>query len=338
MVESDRGESVVVVPKTVTITRLPANWIVTGADRRGCSAGAPARGSDFRRDTVDDVADLAKSGSGPYFLNDRKQSGEPIRTALFCHAAGFTGRVWRSCVKNLRTPLRAAALDLRGHGGAPPLAEDAGWGVFADDVLRAARALGAGPLIGVGHSLGATSLLLAEARAPGTFDLLVCFEPILATRHDPAFAEAAARRRAVFGSRADALARWSARPPLSRLAPEVLADYVDSGLAEEPDGRVRLRCAPEVEAQLFRTAISCPWREALPSVRCPTVFLRGGESVVVSGDSLAAACAGLPAGRVGEVPGLDHLGPLVRPGTFAEVLDGLLADFLDGPAAARTTP
>ncbi|XVS67876.1 alpha/beta fold hydrolase [Actinosynnema sp. CA-299493] len=313
MVESDRGGS--------------PNELLTGADRRGCPTGVPALRSDFRRDAVDHVADLGRSGFTRYFPNDRRQSDESIRTALFCHAAGFTGRVWRTVVKNLRTPLRAAAPDLRGHGSAPPLAEDADWGVFADDVLGAARASGVGPLIGVGHSLGATSLLLAEARAPGTFDLLVCFEPILATRHDPTFAEAAARRRGVFPSRADALARWSARPPLSRLAPDVLADYVDSGLVEDPDGGVRLRCAPEVEAHLFRTAVSCPWREALPAVRCPTVFLRGGESAVVTGESLAAACAELPAGRLGEVPGLDHLGPLVRPDVFAEVLDGLFADF-----------
>ncbi|PSL57144.1 pimeloyl-ACP methyl ester carboxylesterase [Saccharothrix carnea] len=272
---------------------------------------------------MDGVADLAFSRYKPYPLDDREQTDESVRTALFCHAAGFTGLVWRSCVKNLRTPLRPVAVDLRGHGGAPPLADDADWGVFADDVLDAARAVGTGPLIGVGHSLGATSLLLAEARAPGTFDLLVCFEPILATHHDPAFAEAAARRRAVFPSRADALARWSARPPLSLLAPEVLADYVESGLVDEPDGRVRLRCAPEVEAHLFRTAIACPWREALPLVRCPTVLLRGAESVVVTGESLAAACAELPSGRLREVPGLDHLGPLVRPRAFAEVLDGL---------------
>lgn len=284
---------------------------------------------------MDDVAHLAVSGREPHFRDDREQHDEPIRTALFCHAAGFTGLVWRSCVKNLRTPLRTVAPDLRGHGSAPPLAPDADWGVFADDVLDAARASGPGPLIGVGHSLGATSLLLAEARAPGTFDLLICFEPILATRHDPAFAEAAARRRAVFPSRADALARWSSRPPLSRLAPDVLADYVESGLAEDPDGGVRLRCAPEVEAHLFRTAISCPWREALPAVRCPTVLLRGAESVVVTGESLAAACAALPAGRFGEVPDLDHLGPLVRPRAFAEVLDGLVAEFRDQPAATR---
>ncbi|GAB2966873.1 alpha/beta hydrolase [Saccharothrix stipae] len=291
------------------------------------SAGGARPESDFRREIVDDVADVTGFHYGRYSPEDREQPDESIRTALFCHAAGFTGLLWRSCVNNLRTPLRAVAPDFRGHGCAPPLAEDADWGVFADDVLDAARALGPGPLIGVGHSLGGTSLLLAEARAPGTFDLLVCFEPILATRHDPAFAEAAARRRAVFPSRADALARWSARPPLADLAPEVLADYVESGLAEQPDGRVRLRCSPDVEAQLFRTAISCPWRDALPLVRCPTVFLRGGESAVVTRESLAAACAALPAGRLRDVPGLDHLGPLVRPGVFAAVLDGLFADF-----------
>ncbi|MFE9747789.1 alpha/beta fold hydrolase [Saccharothrix saharensis] len=311
MVGSDHGKS--------------PHWIVTGADRRCCPTGAPAHGSDVRRDAVDHVPHLALSEFEPYSDNDRPRAGEPIRTALFCHAAGFTGRVWRSAVKNLRTPLRVVAPDLRGHGHAPPLAEDADWGVFADDVLAAARAVGTGPLIGVGHSLGGTSLLLAEARAPGTFDLLVCYEPILATHDDPAFAEAASRRRAEFPSRADALARWSTRPPLSHLAPEVLTDYAESGLAEEPDGRVRLRCAPAVEAHLFRTAISCPWRDALPLVRCPTVFLRGGESVVVTGESLAAACADLPAGRVAEVPGLDHLGPLVRPDAFAEVLDGVFA-------------
>jgi pimeloyl-ACP methyl ester carboxylesterase len=282
---------------------------------------------------VDHAYNLARFRYKPHFRTTGRGSGEPIRTALFCHAAGFTGLVWRSSVKNLRTPLRAVTPDLRGHGSAPPLAGDAGWDVFADDVLDAARALGPGPLIGVGHSLGATSLLLAEARAPGTFDLLICFEPILATHHDPAFAEAASRRRAVFPSRADALARWSTRPPLAHLAPDVLADYVESGLADEPDGRVRLRCAPEVEAHLFRTATSCPWRDALPLVACPTIFLRGAESVVVTAESLAAACAELPAGRLREVPEMDHLGPLVRPAAFAEVLDGLFADF--GITASR---
>ncbi|MDU0287639.1 alpha/beta hydrolase [Saccharothrix longispora] len=278
---------------------------------------------------MDDVAGTADPRYKPW-SNYRPENPEnpasTIRTALFCHAAGFTGLIWRSCVEKLRTPLRAIAPDLRGHGSAPPLAEGADWGVFADDVLAAARDLGSGPLIGVGHSLGGTALLLAEARAPGTFDLLVCFEPVLATRHDPAFAEAAARRRAVFPSRADVLARYSARPPLSRLAPEVLVDYVDSGLAAEPDGRVRLRCAPAVEAHLFRTAVSCPWREALPRVACPTFLLRGSESTVVAGEPLRAACADLPDGRSREVPGLDHLGPLVDPGAFAAVLDGIFAE------------
>jgi pimeloyl-ACP methyl ester carboxylesterase len=278
---------------------------------------------------VDDVSEITGSRYNPQLFDNRGRtaSTSAVRTALFCHAAGFTGRVWRSCAQRLRTPLRTAGLDFHGHGSAPPLAEDAGWDVFGDDVLAAADALGPGPLIGVGHSLGGTSLLLAEARAPGTFDLLVCFEPILAIDHDPAFADAAARRRAVFPSRAEVLARYSTRPPLSLLAPEVLVDYVDSGLAADPDGQMRLRCAPEVEARLFRMAVSCPWREALPRVHCPTVFLRGADSVVVAAQPLRAACAELPAGRFREIPGMDHLGPLVRPGAFADVLDGIFAEF-----------
>ncbi|WP_367127917.1 alpha/beta fold hydrolase [Saccharothrix sp. HUAS TT1] len=308
-------------------TRLPASWIVPAL-----SVGAARRVRQHVNRTSEGVIveDLARNSHSRYEPRppaDPEQPGEPIRTALFCHAAGFTGRVWRSAVGELRTPVRAVAPDLRGHGSAAPLAEDADWGVFADDVLAEARALGPGPLIGVGHSLGGTALLLAEARAPGTFDLITCFEPILATHHDPAFAEAAARRRAVFASRAEALARYSTRPPLSLLAPDVLVDYVDSGLVADPDGGLRLCCPPSVEAQLFRTATSAPWREALPEVRCPTIFLRGGESVVVTAESLAAACAELPAGRVREVPGLDHLGPLTRPGAFAGVLDSIFAEF-----------
>ncbi|NUT51893.1 MAG: alpha/beta hydrolase, partial [Saccharothrix sp.] len=72
--------------------------------------------------------------------------------------------------------------------------------------------------------------------------------------------------------------------------------------------------------------VECPWREALPLVRCPTVVLRGAESVVVTGESLAAACAALPAATVREAPGLDHLGPLIHPDAFAALLDGVLAE------------
>ncbi|GAA2669727.1 MULTISPECIES: alpha/beta fold hydrolase [Actinosynnema] len=274
---------------------------------------------------------------GPREPTSAREFSGPVRTALFCHAAGFTGLVLRACARRVRKPLRVFAPDLRGHGGAPPLPPGADWSVFADDVLASAAPLGPGPLIGVGHSLGGTALLLAEAAAPGTFDLLVCHEPILADPAGPvddAFARSADRRRAVFPSKAAALARYSSRPPLSELHPEVLADYVDSGLTPDPGGGVRLCCAPQDEARVYRTAASCGWREALGRVRCPVVLLRGENSPVVSAESLASAASELRSGATRTISGMGHHGPLTHPAAFASALDEVFDSALFRPAPA----
>ncbi|WP_157767710.1 alpha/beta fold hydrolase [Actinosynnema pretiosum] len=280
---------------------------------------------------------------GPRELTSGRQFSGPVRTALFCHAAGFTGLVLRACATRVRTPLRAFAPDLRGHGGAPPLPPGANWSVFADDVLTAAARLGPGPLIGVGHSLGGTALLLAEAAAPGTFDLLVCHEPILvdpvrdpARDTDDSFARSAERRRAVFPSKAAALARYSARPPLSELHPQALADYVDSGFAPEPGGGVRLCCAPQDEARVYRAAASCRWREALARVACPVVLLRGQNSPVVSAESLGAATSELRSATARTISGMGHHGPLTHPAAFASALDEAIGSALPGGLPDRS--
>ena len=113
----------------------------------------------------------------------------PKMGVLFCHAAGFCAEVWRPVLDELsalaRQPRGAAelvisAIDLPGHGeaAAPPLPLTPE--PFCEAVLRAAcgasgasNALGAGggsgaSLVGVGHSIGGTALVLAELARPGT--------------------------------------------------------------------------------------------------------------------------------------------------------------------------
>jgi pimeloyl-ACP methyl ester carboxylesterase len=248
------------------------------------------------------------------------------RALLFCHAAGYFGGIWRQVSLALRAGWPRYALDFRGHGEAGPLPPGATWQAFAGDVATAARRLAPAVLAGVGHSLGGTALLLAEAAVPGTFAALVCYEPVLATAGDPRFAAAAQRRRERFGSRAEALAHLAARPPFAGLDPRVLRDYVDGGLAGDPGGGVRLRCRPHTEAQVYRTATGSGWAGALPGVGCPTVFVRGSLSTLPSAGSLAAAAGVMPRCRVVTFEGAGHLGPLERPQQFARVLDGLLSD------------
>jgi pimeloyl-ACP methyl ester carboxylesterase len=181
-------------------------------------------------------------------------------------------------------------------------------------------------LVGIGHSLGGTALLLTEAAWPGTFAGLICFEPILATGSDPELAASAARRRFKFTSQDEARERLASKPPLSHFAPDVLRDYVECAFLQEPAGGVRLRCLPETEAHIYRTAASSEWTSALPHVRCPVAFLRGAHSTVVSHESLAAATAMTPGGRLRELDDLGHLGPLESPSVFAGVVDQFVSE------------
>ena len=82
------------------------------------------------------------------------------------------------------------------------------------------------------------------------------FEPIIfssefSTEGQNVMADAARRRRMEFDSRADVLARYASRPPFNRVRAGFVAAYVDNGFVELPDGRVRLKCLPEVEAEIF---------------------------------------------------------------------------------------
>ena len=117
------------------------------------------------------------SDGAPVALHDLGGRG---RTALFVHATGFHGHVWAPVAALLGDRLDAWAVDLRGHGDSPAATRPTEWAGFGRDVVTATRRLGR-PLLGVGHSLGAAALLMAELAEPGTFDELVLYEPALPT-------------------------------------------------------------------------------------------------------------------------------------------------------------
>ena len=176
---------------------------------------------------------------------------------LIAHATGLCGAMYQLLADQLTDRFRVVALDFRGHGDSSrSLDTDYRWNRMAEDVIAVTEHIDAGPMCGFGHSMGGAALLMAEMRAPSTFRSLFLFEPIIfpddfAKLGQNVMAEAARRRRAVFESRPEVLYRYAARSPFNRILAGFLAAYVDNGFAEEPDGRVRLKCPPEVEAMVF---------------------------------------------------------------------------------------
>jgi pimeloyl-ACP methyl ester carboxylesterase len=241
----------------------------TGCARRLCSgcettAMPPALPSDGDQPGLP-TANLTTVGSthGVEITVHRFDCPAPGPTVLAAHATGFHGAVWGPLAAELCALSGATVLapDMRGHGTSR-LPDDVvlDWDGFADDVLAVVDAMGLEAPIGVGHSKGGAALLRAEARRPGTFRGLWCFEPVV---FPPGFATGrmegnplaagALRRRDTFPSAAEAHMNFATKPPMDAFDDAVVAAYVAHGFEPtdpaDPDGPITLRCRPEVEAE-----------------------------------------------------------------------------------------
>ena len=244
---------------------------------------------------------------------------------LLAHANGFHGRIWRPLADRLAKDFLCVAPDLRGHGdSAPPPPPRFEWGGFATDLLAAVDGLGLVRPFGVGHSSGATALLLAEQARPGTFRALYCFEPVIVPVDPPLgrdpdswLAEKARARRAAFPSCAEALRHYGARPPLSELDPATLRAYVEHGFVDIPGGAVQLKCNPGYEALVYETATAHDCFTRLARVRCPVTLVRGARSQAYRPQLFEQLAGRLHRAECEALPDLSHLGPLEDPDAVA---------------------
>lgn len=255
-------------------------------------------------------------------LHDLGGSGPHV---LVAHATGFCAGAYGPFAARLAgRGLHVWALDFRAHGAtAAPAGGDLSWTGMTDDVLAAADAIGPGPLLAYGHSMGGACLAAAELRRPGTLDRAVLFEPIIVP---PGFdapganplADSARRRRRAFASRPEALARYASRPPLGAFRADALSAYVEHGFVDQPEGTVALACAPEDEAATFE-APGKPQISQLGPVHTPIVVACGERDPFPGPAGFAPLVAeALPHGELRRYPTVGHFGPFQDPDTLAD--------------------
>ena len=257
---------------------------------------------------------------------------------LLAHATGFCKELWRPVVSSLRdegVAVPALAWDVRGHGRAPALELPASWWTLGSDLVELIASLdSAGRLpesvVGVGHSMGGTVLVMAELLRPGTFTGLVLVEPVLIPPpfvRNPEFslAQGAARRRPVFGSRDELIEAYLAKPLFQRWHPEAFRAYVDHGFREVPEG-LALRCRREVEADVFAAGSECGAFARLDELTIPVRLVvtdRAGEL----GPPLELLPEALHKVTTTYMAGQSHLVPMERPDLVASEIAGALKTF-----------
>jgi len=239
---------------------------------------------------------------------------------LLSHATGFCKEVWTPVAEELHElscDLPILAWDYYCHGASDGLPHPIDWWQFgrqAHDVAATTTR----PRIGVGHSMGAAALAMAEVLQPGMFDLLILVEPIIfpppyRRRSANPMSEVAIRRRDRFDTRREAYDNYVEKPAFADWDERALAGYVDGGLVSDGDGLV-MSCRPDDEAEIFAAAYAHDLYDRLPEISCPAVLLMGETSTTHTRGATAdlARRMGGPA-RWEEFDGASHFLPMEQP-------------------------
>ncbi|WP_063691002.1 alpha/beta fold hydrolase [Bradyrhizobium stylosanthis] len=243
------------------------------------------------------------------------ERGKP--PALLVHGTGFVADVWDEVARELASTYTVYALDRRGHG-ASHKPGTYHFLDFAEDICRVIDALGLRDVYGIGHSAGATDLLLATRLLPGRFTRLFVMEPTImdprAARSEALSEESllqvqgALRRRAEFDSADAVFERYRTSPTFAEWTETSLWAYVRHGFVPLDDGRVRLCCTPEIEAAMLRPIYEAMTQvyvgdargnpfTALAEIDCPVRVTTAAKSWPVYKEMAARAVALIP--RVG---------------------------------------
>lgn len=269
------------------------------------------------------------------------EDGRPA--ALLLHGTGFCGGVWGGVVAHLTDRFVVYALDRRGHGRSAKPTDAYDVTDFADDTIRVIDALGLDGAYGIGHSAGATDLLLAAVARPSAFRLLFTIEPTAMDAAAPVrraeldelhalVLGSITRRTTRFATRAEVVERYQSRDAFAGWRPDLLAAYVDGGFHDVAGG-VELSCRPEIERSMLARIFAVmegrytgPVGEsgnpfaALAHVPCPAVIATTAGSPPIYGAMAADARRVVPSAVDHHIDGVGHAAAQEVPDAVAAAL------------------
>ncbi len=268
-----------------------------------------------------ECSDYSVDGLALSFL-DSEGTKPPLH---FSHANGFPVSMYLPWMTELTRDFRVMGLSLRGQDG---LSEGiSNWHRVALDLAGFLETRDVGPVIGVGHSIGAVATMLCAARRPDLFSRIVLLDPPLFPRRWVALfrwvklfgqkkrfppAVRARRRRNGWPDRQEALDYFRGKAMFEGWKEEYLHAYVTYGLRPDPDRGTVLICPPEAEARGFESYPTDIWSWPR-KLRTPTLLVRGGESKVLTAAACENFCRLCPQAKTAVVEGAGHFIPMQRP-------------------------
>ena len=204
-------------------------------------------------------------------------------SVVMFHAVGMCSQIWNNAASDLAKNYHVYSFDLRGHGDTQPPEGNYTFQQIGEDVASVIQTMGLEGAIGIGHSAGGMSMLIADSMFPGILskgvlvDTRVGDSPMTLLTPDEQVlrAKRTLQKRTVWESREVMYEAYRDRRAFKAWTDEVFADYIEGNTRPLDDGRVELKCKPVVEETFYESRAELDTSQVLNGL--------GGEYVLLVG-------------------------------------------------------
>jgi len=268
---------------------------------------------------------LGQNGKRISYLTAEGVRAGTCPAILLLHGSGVSARSWTFQLQNLGHALRILAIDLPGHGESDPIDNMTLEG-YADAARGLLDALGTGPVLVAGHSLGGAVAQVLAARHPEMVRGLVLLSTCVNLPETNGFLHRfyrylpASIQKVLFFSTAKKIL----------FSPSASREAILLGMEE-------LRaCRPETILRDMAAAQAMDLQEVAQGLRVPTLILCGNRDKLTPPAFSARLRELISDSRLLIVAGAGHMLPLETPGRVSEEL----LEFVNSvaPPEARFVP
>lgn len=238
-----------------------------------------------------------------YYAGDKRAEGTPV---IFCHGSGGGHQHWLYQLKGLKGKVNPLAVDLPGHGrseGEP--ADDIA--VYRDWLHRFADALGIGPFVAAGHSMGGAIALDYALHYPENTLGLILVGSGARLRVLPAFLETL-QKGCVPAELADFL-----------YCPDAPRELLQKGREE----------VASIAASIYHADLSaCDKFDVtaeLASINRPVMMICGSEDRLTPVKYSHYLAEKLPSGKVAVIDGAGHMVMIEKPEAVNQAIETFIA-------------
>ena len=258
------------------------------------------------------------------------------QTAHFYGGNGFALGVYEPLLSDLAQHLNITALTMRGEWYDKPTADKMTREEDADVLIEFLQKTQDKPIIGIGHSQGATATTIAAAKRPDLFSALYLLEPVTFTNQQGKLYSLVPRMvkmtREPFKSTQVKQADWHSvdayyqflrrHKAYKRITDEHLLTYATNSLEAGEQAELTLRFSPKQElANYFGTPlIMKPLQQLIADNKVPVQLIIGKPSMFISQQVRQMWDTFVPSEQMTVLNDYGHLLPLEAPELCAKLI------------------